>query len=311
MAKLRGVKPSEIKKRFKALFFGPAGAGKTTAAIQMPVPYLIDTERGAENPQYVKLLNQSGGSYFFTTDPDELITEVGSLLQSKHDFRTVIIDPLTVPYNDLIDKFAIELGTDFGRHKGPADRKIKHLLALLTRLDMNVIITSHAKPKWIRSKDAKGKDIITEDGQTFDCYGRLEYLFDLVIEIQKRGKDRVGIVRKTRIDTFPEGDTFVFTYDEIANRYGREALEKEAEPQTLATVDQVAQLNHLIHLLSFPNEEVQKWLAKAGAESFAEMPADAAQKCINFLLAMVKPESNGQETTNGKKGVDHGIPVSA
>ena len=50
---LRGKKPEAVEKRMKALFFGPAGVGKTTAAIQFPAPYLIDTDRGAENDQYV------------------------------------------------------------------------------------------------------------------------------------------------------------------------------------------------------------------------------------------------------------------
>lgn len=46
---LRGVKPTAIQKRLKALFYGAAGVGKTTAAISFPSPYLIDTEKGAEN----------------------------------------------------------------------------------------------------------------------------------------------------------------------------------------------------------------------------------------------------------------------
>src|SRR5690606_26555919 len=102
------------------------------------------------------------------------------LLSERHDFKTLVIDPLTIVYNDLLDKAAEEVGTDFGKHKGPADRKIKHLLNLLLRLDMNVIITSHAKPNWVRAKDAKGKDTVIQEGITFDCYGKLDYLFDLV-----------------------------------------------------------------------------------------------------------------------------------
>jgi hypothetical protein len=45
---LRGSIPKPEDKRLKAMFFGAAGVGKTTAAIQFPAPYLIDTERGAE-----------------------------------------------------------------------------------------------------------------------------------------------------------------------------------------------------------------------------------------------------------------------
>lgn len=284
---LRGRKPETIEKRLKALFYGQAGVGKTTCAIQFPAPYLIDTERGAENDQYVKLLNQAGGAYFFTTDPDDLITEVKTLLSEKHSYKTLIIDPLTVIYNDLLDKAAEIVGTDFGKHKGPADRKIKHLLTLLLRLDMNVIITSHAKPKWIRTKDKNGKDTVVEEGSTFDCYGRLDYLFDLVFEVQKRGASRIGIVKKSRIEAFADAEQFPFSYDSIAEKYGRTILEKETAPQTLATIQQIKEIVHLIETLNFPAEKYEKWLQKSDAENWNEMPTEAIQKCIDHLKSKI------------------------
>lgn len=280
---LRGKKPEAVQKRFKALFYGPAGSRKTTTTIQFPRPYLIDTERGAENKQYVELLKKSGGLYLFTTDPDEMIEEVKTLISEKHPYVTLGIDPLTTIYNDLLDKAADEVGTDFGRHKGPADRKMKHLLTLLLRLDMNVIITSHAKPKWVRSKDAKGKDTVAEEGMTFDCYGRLDYLFDVVFEIQKRGRDVFATVKKTRLEEFPEGETFPFEYGQIADRYGRLALERGAVPVALATVDQVSEITSLLSDRVNGAELSAKWLDKADAENFSEMTSEAIAKCIQFL----------------------------
>lgn len=284
---LRGVKPTKVEKRLKALFYGEAGAGKTTAAIQFPCPYLIDTEKGATNDQYVKMLNDSGGAYFFTADFDDLLKEVTTLLSEKHTYKTLIIDPLTVVYNDLLDKSAKALmtnedplGTAFGRHKAAADRKVKHLLNLLLRLDMNVIITSHAKMQW--------GDGMVKLGNTFDCYAKLDYLFDLVFEVQKRGKDsRVGVVKKTRHEGFKEADVFPFSYDEVANRYGREILERKAKPEELATAEQVEELTNLVDVLKIKEEEVDKWLDKANAATFAEMPADTIVKCINYCKAKV------------------------
>lgn len=280
---LRGIKPTKIQKRLKVLFYGKAGVGKTTAALQFPKPYLIDTERGAEQAQYVEKLNENGGAYFFTNDPDDLIAEVKSLLSERHDYKTLIIDPLTVIYNDLVDRAAETVGTDFGRHKVPADRKIKHLLTLLLRLDMNVIITSHSKPKWTRAKDAKGKETIIEDGNTFDCYGRLDYLFDLVFEVEKRGNSRYGIIKKSRIEAFPDSEQFPFSYDAIADRYGRDILEKDAIPQQLASKEQVNEAIRLIDLLKVPAETVQKWLDKSESNTFDEMPAELIDKCINSM----------------------------
>lgn len=283
---LRGVKPTAVIKRLKALFFGAAGVGKTTASIQFPKPYLIDTERGAENDQYVRALDKAGGAYLFTTDADELIAEVRSLLTEQHEYRTLIIDPLTVIYNDLLDKSADAVGTDFGKHKGPADRKIKHLLSLLTRLDMNVIITSHAKPSWKRTKDAKGKDTVVEEGQTFDCYGRLDYLFDLVFEITKRGTERVGCVKKSRIEAFTDNMIFPWSYDAVADLYGRDILERKAAPQALATADQIAELTGLLDARKDGAEMLAKLLSKADAETLDEVSTDTMTKAIQHLQSL-------------------------
>lgn len=290
---LRGVKPEAIQKRLKALFYGVAGVGKTTAAIQFPKPYLIDTEKGAENTRYTKILQESGGVIFQTNDFDELIKEVKSLLTENHEFKTLIIDPLTTLYNDLLDKSALILksqskekdatGTEFGRHYGEANKKMKHLLALLVRLDMNVIITSHAKNEYAGN--------MTVIGSTFDCYKKLDYLFDLVFEIQKRGKERAGIIKKSRIEEFPDGETFPFSYEEIANRYGKDVLEKEAVAEKLADESQVKEINRLIDLIKVPEEVSQKWLDKANAQSFEEMPYETMQKCIEHLKSKIQGDA--------------------
>lgn len=294
---LRAKKPETTEKRLKVLFFGPAGSGKTTAAIQFPKPYLIDTEAGAENAKYVKLLTDAGGAYLGpregATDFDVLLEQVTSLLSEKHDYRTLIIDPLTVIYNEMCDRSAEKNGTEFGRHKVDPDRKIKHLLTLLTRLDMNVIITSHAKPNWVRTKDSKGKEVAAQEGITFDCYGRLDYLFDLVIEVGKRGADRVGIVRKTRCEGFPEAEVMPFNYPEIAKRYGGLILEREAVAVTLATAEQVAEAGRLVTLLNIAPETVEKWFDKGQAANWQEMKSDDAAKCIAWMQARIVGTEKG------------------
>lgn len=277
---LRGKKPTTVEKRLKMLLFGKAGVGKTTAAIQFPRPYLIDTERGAENDQYVKMLEQQGGSYFFTNDPADLIKEVQSLLSEKHEYRTLVIDPLTTIYADLCEKGMRERGEEFGRYKIPADRMVKHLLALLTRLDMNVVVTSHAKNEW-KNGQPTGVD-------TFDCYPKLDYLFDLAVEVQKRGAERIGVVRKSRIEGFVDAEVFPFSYDELAERYGRSVLERKAVAQELASPEQIVEIIRLVELLKVSNEITEKWLDKAGAAEWQEMPAADLKKCIDYLNAQVK-----------------------
>jgi hypothetical protein len=200
---------------------------------------------------------------------------------------------LTTLYNDLIDKSALFIksqskekdatGTEFGRHYAEANKKMKHLLALLLRLDMNVIITSHAKTEYGHN--------LTVLGQTFDCYKKLDYLFDLVFEVQKRGKERYGIIKKSRIESFPDGEQFPFSYEEIAKRYGREILEKDAIAETFATLDQVNELKRLIDVMKINEDTWQKWLDKSNSESFEEMPQEAVQKCIDYLKKQFQGET--------------------
>lgn len=287
---LRGIKPEKIEKRLKALFYGASGVGKTTACINFPKVYLIDTEKGAENSQYTDILSKNGGVIFQTSDFSDLISEVRSLLTEKHDYKTLVIDPLTTLYNDLLDKSALELknnskekdatGTEFGRHYAQANKQMKHLVSLLLRLDMNVLITAHQKHEY-----GQNLSII---GSTFDCYKKLDYIFDLVFEIQKRGKDRVGIVKKSRIESFQDSETFTFSYEEIAKRYGREILERDAIAQELAIPEQVTEIARLIDLLKVPQEMYQKWLDKASAEDWEDMPKDAIQKCIDHLKLKIQ-----------------------
>ena len=99
---LRAKKPEAVTKRLKLFMFGPAGVGKTTAAIQFPNSYIIDAERGAEN--YDKLITDSGSVIFQTNDMHDVIQEVKALLTEKHYYRTLVIDPITPLYNDLLEK---------------------------------------------------------------------------------------------------------------------------------------------------------------------------------------------------------------
>jgi hypothetical protein len=292
---LRAKKPEAVKKRLKALFYGAAGVGKTTAAIQFPKPYLIDAERGAENDQYVELLKKAGGAIYQTTDFDDLLNEVKSLLTEKHEYKTLIIDPLTTIYSDICEKWATKLakqskdpssdGTEFQRHRDKADTQLRHLLKLLLRLDMNVIVTSHLKIKW----EKIGSEF-KEAGNTFDCYKKLDYLFDLVFEVQKRGAERIAIIKKTRVEAFPEGGNFTFGYNEIASRYGAEILERDAVSIKLATREQITILNRLIDLFKVPDETKQKWLDKEDAEKVDELSFEFAQKLIDHLQAKIKGE---------------------
>jgi hypothetical protein len=270
---LRAKKPEAVTKRLKLFMFGPAGVGKTTAAIQFPKSYIIDCERGTEN--YEKLINDSGSAVFQTTDLQEVVQEVKGLLTEKHDYRTLVIDPITTIYNDLLDKCEMQVGSDFGRHYGAANKTMKRLANLIMALDMNVVITAHAKPEYGQN--------LAKIGYTFDGWKQLDYWFDLVVELGKKGKKRFAKVVKTRIDSFPDEDVFEWNYDAIKRRYDVTMLEKEAAQVKLAAPEQVREIKELLSLVRLPEGTVDKWFAKAGVDLWEDMPAEVVAKCIEYV----------------------------
>jgi hypothetical protein len=276
---LRAKPPEAVTKRLKLFLYGASGTGKTSAAIQMPRPYIIDTEKGTEN--YDQLIRKSGGVVLHTTDIHDLINEVKALLTETHDFRTLVVDPITTVYQDLLDKCEAKVGSDFGRHYGAANKEMKRLVNLIMQLDMNVVMTSHAKAEYGPK--------LEKIGQTFDSWKRLEYIFDLVLELNKQGKGRgskrVATVTKTRIETFPDGDTFEMSYDAIRERYDAATLEREAKAVSLATAAQVAEMRQLLDVVKLPEDTTEKWFAKANVETWDDMPAETIAKCIDYVKA--------------------------
>jgi hypothetical protein len=270
---LRARKPEAVTKRLKLFMFGPAGVGKTTAAIQFPNSYIIDAERGAEN--YDKLINESGSVVFQTNDMHDVIQEVKSLLTTKHEYKTLVIDPITTLYNDLLEKCEQKVGTDFGRHYGEANKTMKRLANLIMALDMNVVVTAHAKAEY-------GENL-RKLGYTFDGWRQLDYWFDLVCELGKKGKRRFAKVVKTRVDSFPDEEVFEWSYDAIKKRYDVAVLEKEANAVELASPEQVREIKDLLSIVRLPEGTVDKWFAKAGVDLWEDMPADVVQKCIEYV----------------------------
>lgn len=270
---LRAKKPEAVTKRLKLFMFGPAGVGKTTAAIQFPNSYIIDCEKGTEN--YDKLITASGGVVFQTNDMNEVLAEVKALLTDKHDYRTLVIDPVTTLYNDLLDKCAQSVGEDFGRHYGAANKIMKRLANLIMALDMNVVITAHAKTEYGQN--------FAKLGYTFDGWKQLDYWFDLVVELSKRGKQRFAKVVKTRLDNFPDGDVFEWGYEAISKRYDVAMLEKPAEQVVLATPEQVREVKDLLNLVRLPEGTTDKWFAKAGVDLWEDMPASVVSRCIEHI----------------------------
>ena len=291
MTKLKAKTPGETAPgHIKQLLFGPSGVGKTWFALSFPKPYYIDTEGGADLAHYQKRLAAAGGVYMGpqdgTLDFDTVIGQMTALATEKHDYRTLIIDSVTKLYQTCIANEAERLGDKdaFGASKKPAVANMRRMIAWAMKLDMNVLFVAHETNEWgLNPKSGQREEI----GKLPDIFDKLIYELDLTLHLQKRGPQRVAIVRKSRLTGFPEGDAFPLEYAEFAARYGKDFIEAESKPIVLATPEQVAEITRLLDVVKLAEGEFEKLLTKASAESINELNEDQAAKTLAWLTKKI------------------------
>lgn len=292
MSKLKAKDPKSTEpSKPKILIFGKPGVGKTWQALDFPNCYYIDTEGGADLEHYTDKLKKAGGVYMGPNDGSldfpTVIEQFAALATEKHSHKTVIVDSITKLFNTAVASEAERLGDKnaFGADKKPAIAYMRRLVAWVNRLDMNVLFIAHSKSEW--ATDAKGER--TEVGQTFDCWDKLEYELHLALEIIKQGPTRKARVRKSRLTGFPDAEVFSWDYKSFADRYGKDIIEKASKPITLATPEQVTEIQKLLEIVKVDPATVEKWKTKAGAESFAEFNSEHADAVINHLKKTLNP----------------------
>lgn len=285
-SKLKAVTPTAATpSKPKILIFGKAGVGKTWASLDFPGCYYIDTEGGANLKHYTEKLAKAGGVYMGpeqgSQDFDTIIDQVKALGTETHPYKTLVIDSISKLHNMEINAEAERLGDKdaFGASKKPALRKMATLIRWAERIDMNVVMIAHEKALWF-----KGEQI----GVTFDGADKLDYELHLCLNIVKTGDTRKAFVKKSRILEFPDASNFPWSYLDFANKYGKDIVEGKVTQIVLATAEQITEINALLESIKLPEGEVEKWLKKANAESFAEMDSSKVAACINNLKARIK-----------------------
>lgn len=285
---LKAIKPEIVKpSKPKFMISGKSGVGKTLFSIQFEKPYFIDTEGGAVREQYMAKLIEAKGAYFGkdrgSQDFKLVIDEIKELATTKHEYKTLVIDSFTKLYNMAAAIAEEQVGNDFGRDKKEANKPTRQLIRWLEKIDMTVILVCHQKDKYSR----KGSEVVYA-GTTFDGWDKLEYDLDLWIEIQKLGKERTFVVKKSRVASFIEGSEFPLEYKKFCELYGQDIIAAPVHPLIMASPEQVGEIKKLVELVRLDAEVVEKWMKKAGAEEFEEMSSDQIQKCIAFVKAKLK-----------------------
>lgn len=295
-SKLLAVAPETVEpSKPKFMIWGTAGVGKTWFALQFPGVYFIDCEGGAKRDHYRQILKDSGGVYLGpeqgALDFDTVIEQVEELATTDHPYKTVVIDSISKLFNNAVIEEQIRLDSaktkdEYGLSKKPAVRSMGKLLKWINRGDLNAVLISHEKDEY--SLVGKQREVV---GRTFEAYDKLAYELDFNLRITKIGKGdsskRFATIGKSRLIGFKEGDTFDFNYPEFAERYGKDVIEKEVKPIVLATEDQIAEVNRILTVAPLPEGMKEKWLSKAGVDSWAEMDTETIEKCLIFLKGRV------------------------
>lgn len=283
---LRAVKAGEVQpSKVKFLVSGPAGSGKTWFSLDWPMPYLIDAEGGAVRKQYQDKLKKVKGAYFGqdqgSGDFEEVIKEVKSLATTKHPFKTLIIDSFSHLYLTEAANAELKIGSDFGKDKKEANKPSRQLMTWINKCDMNIILIAHTKANWVR----KGNDIY-QDGNTFEGYPKLEYDLDLYIEILPGYKN--FLIKKSRIQSLPQGEMMPLSYDKFAEVYGADILESEVTPADMATEEQIKQVTSLINALNIDEKQIEKWFKKVEVDDWEEMTNTQIEGLIKTLKKKVE-----------------------
>lgn len=284
----RAKTPEAKNKRVKMMVFSPPGLGKTTAAINWPKSVVIDMEHGTDN--YHETIIKNGSVVLHTTNPDEVKDEIKALLTEKHDYRTIVIDPVTILYQAIQEKWtrifskyadtekATEL-QDFGfRYWAKVKSDYKAIMRMLLACDMNVILTAHQKDVYGEGmkKVGFGSDSMKGDEHIFD------YVFQLTMDSKGR---RTAITKKERAEVgknkFPQ--EFEWSYTNFLIYYGKDALERESTPVPLASPEQVAEVKRLLAIVKVDEQWETDCLTKADVDHWEELTSEKIQKAITFL----------------------------
>lgn len=214
-----------IKKTVLGAIYGIPGGGKTTVALSMPKPLLLDTDRGLYRVQ---------PEYRSDSVPVETYQDMLDVLnEDLSDYQTIVIDTLGKLVDLISDKvcadnpkFVQPDGTMSLRAWGLIKIEFKNLIKAIEKLNKNFILVAHEKEVMegdsrIIRPDVSGsaaKDIIKE----LDFLGYMEVVgkkrsISFTPSSKFYAKNSLGLDSYVEIPILAKGDNNTFLTDYILN----------------------------------------------------------------------------------------------
>lgn len=199
----------------KIMVWGESGSGKSRFALSSPSPIVIDLEGStrlyAEEFDFYKAEVDKANT--LASNPATLtVNLLKEIIEGQYpDRKTLVVDPLTDlldciedisarKYEEMIGKKVSDLNA-VQKTKWYAYRRetVRNVLNQLKDIPMNLILVARAKNLW-DTKDGKMQPV----GLTYDALDIVEYLMDIVIQLEKNGDETKAIVKKSRIGNLPK-----------------------------------------------------------------------------------------------------------
>lgn len=199
----------------KVMVWGESGSGKSRFALSSPNPIVVDLEGSTR--LYVNDFDFWKAEVDKTNErannPATLtMSIIDEIIKGEYtDRKTLIIDPVT----DLLDTIESSCATQYEKNIGKkvdtlnavqktkwyAYRRdmVRKVLNNLKDIPMNLILVARSKNVW-DNKDGKLQPV----GQTYDALEIIEYLMDIVIQLEKTENGTTAIVKKSRLGNLPK-----------------------------------------------------------------------------------------------------------
>lgn len=154
---LANVRTGKIDVPLRVLLYGVEGVGKSTFAANAPKPIFIGADSGTENLNIARMPEPQAWS--------EVFEAVRLLQNEKHDYETLVLDPLSFLEGlcwDMLcakNKWSSMEDLDYGKCYAPAVDEWRALLNDIERLwttrRMNVVLLDHARVKLYKNPVAE------------------------------------------------------------------------------------------------------------------------------------------------------------